>query len=75
MIMNRKANVSKLPSLGQFLRLSDVKAMTGLSKTTIYARIAEGRCPRQIAIGPRLVVWIDTEIENWMQEQIQRARG
>ena len=38
-----------------FMRLPQVKASTGLSKSSIYARIAEGTFPKQIPLGPRLV--------------------
>ena len=59
----------------KLLRLSTVKDMTGLSKSTIYTRIAEGTFPKQIPIGPRLVAWSEYEIENWITEQISAARG
>jgi prophage regulatory protein len=59
----------------RFLRLPSVKAATGLSKSTIYARIAEGTFPKQISIGPRLVVWIESDIQNWIDEQVLAARG
>jgi len=39
----------------KLLRLPQVKAATGLSKSSIYARIAEGTFPKQIPLGPRLV--------------------
>ena len=42
----------------KLLRLPQVKQTTGLSKSTIYARIAEGTFPKQIPLGPRLVVWV-----------------
>ena len=57
------------------LRLPQVKSATGLSKSTIYARIAEGTFPKQIPIGPRLVVWVESDIQNWITEQISAARG
>lgn len=62
-------------SLHKLLRLPEVKATTGLSKSTIYARIAEGTFPRQIPIGPRLVVWVESDIQNWIAEQVSAARG
>ena len=31
----------------QILRLTDVKAMTGLSSSTIYLRMAEGKFPKK----------------------------
>ncbi len=58
-----------------FLRLPQVKSATGLSKSTIYARIAEGTFPKQIALGPRLVVWVESDIQKWITEQISAARG
>ncbi len=57
------------------LRLPQVRLMTGLSKSTIYARIAEGTFPKQISLGPRLVVWVESDIQNWIAEQVSAARG
>ena len=59
----------------KLLRLQKVKQTTGLSKTTIYARIAEGNFPKQIPLGPRLVVWVESDIQNWISEQVSAARG
>ena len=59
----------------KLLRLPQVKATTGLSKSTIYARIAKGTFPKQIPIGPRLVVWVESDIQNWIAEQVAAARG
>jgi len=58
----------------KLLRLPEVKATTGLSKSTIYARIAEGTFPKQIPLGPRLVVWVESDIQNWITEQVSAAR-
>lgn len=59
----------------KLLRLPEVKATTGLSKSTIYARISEGTFPKQIPLGPRLVVWVETDIQNWINAQVLAARG
>jgi prophage regulatory protein len=59
----------------RFLRLNDVKAMTGLSKSTIYARISESTFPKQIPLGPRLVVWVESDIQKWIGEQVAASRG
>lgn len=61
--------------IDKLLRLPQVKSVTGLSKSTIYARIAEGTFPMQILIGPRLVVWEESNIQNWITEQISATRG
>ncbi len=59
----------------KLLRLPEVKATTGLSKSTIYARISEGNFPKQIQLGPRLVVWVESDIQNWITEQVSASRG
>jgi len=59
----------------KLLRLHQVKASTGLSKSSIYARISEGTFPKQIPLGPRLVVWVESDIQNWIAEQVSAARG
>jgi prophage regulatory protein len=59
----------------KFIRLNQVRDSTGLSKSTIYARIAEGTFPKQIPLGPRLVVWVESDIQNWIAKQVSAARG
>jgi prophage regulatory protein len=59
----------------KLLRLPQVKASTGLSKSSIYARISDGTFPKQIPLGPRLVVWVESDIQNWITEQVSAARG
>ena len=59
----------------KLLRLTEVKATTGLSKSSIYARISDGTFPKQIPLGPRLVVWVESDIQNWISEQVSAARG
>jgi prophage regulatory protein len=59
----------------KLLRLPQVKIITGLSKSTIYARISEGTFPKQIPLGPRLVVWVEADIQKWITEQVAAARG
>jgi prophage regulatory protein len=53
-------------TISRLLRLPDVKSATGLSKSTTYARMSEGNFPKQISIGPRLVVWLESDIQRWI---------
>jgi prophage regulatory protein len=57
------------------LRLPDVKAATGLSRSTIYLRIAEGTFPRPVSLGGRAVGWLQAEIDDWMTRRIEYSRG
>ncbi len=52
------------------LRLPAVKARTGLSRSTIYLRIAEDRFPRPVSLGSNTVGWIDGEIDTWIGELV-----
>lgn len=56
------------------LRLPAVKARTGLSRSTIYAKISEGDFPAQVSLGKRAVGFVESEVEQWITRQIERSR-
>lgn len=56
------------------LRLPAVKARTGLSRSTIYLRISEGSFPKPVSLGGRAVGWIEAEITEWLNQQIEASR-
>ena len=56
------------------LRLLAVKARTGLSRSTIYLRISQGTFPRPVSLGARAVGWVEAEIQEWVQRQIESSR-
>lgn len=56
------------------LRLDSVKDRTGLSRSTIYQRIQEGKFPKPISLGMRAVGWLESEIEAWLQQRIAMRR-
>ncbi len=56
------------------LRLPAVKARTGLSRSTIYLRISEGSFPKAISLGGRAVGWIEAEVNDWLNQQIETSR-
>lgn len=56
------------------LRRSEVEHRTGLSRSTIYLRIAEGRFPKPVSLGGRAVGWVETEITEWLNQQIEASR-
>jgi prophage regulatory protein len=57
------------------LRLPAVKASVGLSRSTIYLRIAEGTFPKPVSLGGRAVGWLQAEIDAWMKQRIEFSRG
>lgn len=56
------------------LRLSDVKARTGLSRSTIYARIAQCSFPVPVSLGGKAVGWIESEVNDWLAKRIEESR-
>ena len=53
-----------------FLRLPEVRRKTGLSRSTIYARIAQGTFTVPIRCGLNCVAWSSREIDAWLGERI-----
>jgi prophage regulatory protein len=56
------------------LRLPAVKTRTGLSRSTIYLRVSQGRFPRPVSLGGRAVGWVEEEIHSWLAERIAASR-
>jgi len=52
------------------LRLPAVRLRTGLSRSTIYLRVADGSFPQPVKIGGRAVAWLEAEVEEWLQRRI-----
>ena len=59
----------------RFLRLPEVLARTGLSRSTIYVRLEQGRFPQPVSLGARAVGWIEAEVDEWMRERIAASRS
>lgn len=54
----------------KILRLKDVIEKTGLSRSTIYLQIAQGRFPKQIQLtGARSVGWHEESITQWIESR------
>lgn len=53
------------------LRMPAVQLRTGLSKATIYLRVKEGNFPKPIKLGARAVGWIEDDINEWLDHQVE----
>ena len=62
--------ISETPTNLVLLRLPQVKAQTGLSRSELYRRIVAGSFPSPIKIGVRASAWSSVEIERWIIERI-----
>ena len=57
------------------LRRKQVQAQTGLSRSTIYLYIKDGIFPKPVALGPRAVGWIESDVSDWIAARMKLARG
>jgi prophage regulatory protein len=53
----------------QLLRLPEVKRLTGLSKSGIYARMKDADFPKQKNLGPQTVAWWSDEVVQWISSR------
>ena len=68
----RKRNIPIRGVLSRtILRRDQVEAATGLSRSTLYARIRAGTFPAPVALGNRAVGWDSAAIEHWIAERLQ----
>ena len=49
-------------AMPRLLTLRDVTAATALSRSAVYAMMAESRFPKPIRIGSRAVRWVEQEV-------------
>lgn len=49
--------------LSRLIRLCEVKGQTGLCRSSIYVKIAEGSFPPAVPIGDRAVAWVEDEVQ------------
>jgi len=56
----------------RILKLPDVTDKTGLRRSAIYARMAQGVFPQQIKIGPKGVGWLESEVDAWIADLVRR---
>ncbi len=62
----------------RIIRFDTVRARTGLSRSTIYRKIAEGTFPAQLKISTNGAGWRESDINRWIADPAgwrQRSRN
>ena len=62
----------------RIIRFNTVRARTGLSRSTIYRKIAEGTFPAQLKISTNGAGWRESDINRWIADPAgwrQRSRN
>ena len=65
----------------RFIRLPEVLSRTGLGRTSVYRKMAEGTFPKSLKLGgppkdpeafdSRAIAWIEDEIDKWLESRIE----
>jgi len=60
----------------RFLRIADVVYLTGLPPSSVYERMAAGKFPKSIPLGPdaRVRAWIEADVIEWQENLIKEAK-
>lgn len=59
----------------KILRLPKVKEATGLSRSAIYSLIQQKKFPSNIALAPRTVGWLESDITDWIESKVEKSKG
>ncbi|TCT13718.1 AlpA family transcriptional regulator [Bibersteinia trehalosi] len=63
------------PPKQRFMKIEEVSTVTTLSETQIYRKMKAGDFPQNISIGANSKVWLESEIQQWITEQITKNRN
>ena len=58
-----------------FIRATQLRAITGLSRTTVWRLEKTGQFPQRRKIGVKSVAWLQSEIVAWMHTRTTVGEG
>lgn len=56
------------------IRLPDVMARTGLSRSSVFLKVKTGDMPPPIKLGVRATGWVASEIDTWIEQRVAASR-
>ena len=56
----------------QMIKIGDVVKKTRLSKATFYRLVNSGKCPKQVIMSERSAIWLEDEVEEFIEDRIRR---
>lgn len=54
----------------RIIKLSEVKDLTGLSRSSIYRKISDDSFPKAVSLGGKAVGWVEAEVQQWILDRI-----
>lgn len=58
------------PAPTRLLRREEVENRTGLSTSTIYQRMLNGKFPKPVPLGEKARGWVEAEVDDWISARI-----
>ncbi len=58
----------------KIIKRQEVELVTGLSRSSIYAKMEDGSFPKAIKLSERSVGWLEHEIQEWLKNRILNSR-
>ncbi len=59
----------------KIIRLPIVKERTGLSRSTIYNKMADKSFPRSVQLGARAIGWYAADIDQWILNRVSASKN
>lgn len=56
----------------RLIRLREVMTKTGLSRSYVYALAQKAQFPKPVKLSERSSAWIESEVQSWIDERIQK---
>jgi len=54
--------------MNRIIRLPEVIRMTGLCRSSILSFAKDGSFPKQFKIGVKAIGWLESDVQNWIEE-------
>ena len=58
----------------RIIKRPGVEAITGLSRSSIYAMMENGTFPKAVKISQRSVGWLEHEVQEWLKNRVSATR-
>ncbi len=59
----------------RFIKIDEVERQTALSEATIYRKMKNREFPESVSIGANSKVWLESEVQDWIAEQVRKHRN
>lgn len=57
----------------KLLKRKQVEEASGLSRSSIYQMMAEGRFPKPLKVGRRAVRWSEEDLKQWQEALLEQS--